>query len=177
MQGDLVASLPRQVIRGRVFDPISTRESRVTRVAILRSFGDLGGLKIEVSHLGDYDGSMKNFGEFLLEKGRVSRDQFARAKSQVETLNLKMGLCAYAFGFITEPQIQKIIGIQRRTGQRFGDIATALGFLSQVQLQTILRIQDKYRITIEDALVMDGAITQEQVEREQRLFQGIGRAM
>ena len=117
---------------------------------------------------------MKDFCEYLLEKGRVTHDQFARAKSQVETLNLKMGMCAYAFGFISEAQIQKIIGIQRRTGRRFGEIAIAHGYLSQGQVQTILRIQDRYRVTIEDALVMDGALTPEQLEKEQRQFQGSG---
>ena len=114
---------------------------------------------------------MKEFCEYLLEKGCVTQNQFVRAKSEVDANNLKMGLCAYAFGFITESKINKIIGIQRRTGQRFGDIAIALSYLSPGQLQTILRIQNKYRVTLEDALVMDGVLTPEQLEKEHRLFQ------
>ena len=74
---------------------------------------------------------MKNgFCEYLLKKGRITEDQLERARSQVDILNLKTGLCSYAFGFMDPPKIQKIIGMQRRTGQKFGDIAIALGYLT-----------------------------------------------
>src|SRR5213592_3854780 len=79
---------------------------------------------------------MKNgFCEYLLKKGRITEDQLERARAQVDILNLKTGLCSYAFGFMDPPKIQKIIGMQRRTGQKFGDIAIALGYLTPEQLQ------------------------------------------
>ena len=115
---------------------------------------------------------MKNgFCEYLLKRGRITEDQLERARSQVDILNLKTGLCSYAFGFMDPPEIQKIIGIQRRTGQKFGDIAIALGYLTPEQLHTILHIQEKYRLTLEDALLMDKALTREQLQEEQELFQ------
>ncbi len=111
------------------------------------------------------------FCEYLLKKGRITEDQLERARSQVDILNLKTGLCSYAFGFMDPPEIQKIIGIQRRTGQKFGDIAIALGYLTPEQLHTILHIQEKYRLTLEDALLMDKALTRDQLQEEQELFQ------
>lgn len=114
---------------------------------------------------------MTRFCKYLLKKGRITEAQFTRAKSQINILNLKTGLCAYAFGFLDQPHIRKIMDIQNRTGQKFGEIAIALGYLTEGQLRTIIRIQDKYRVTVEEALVMDGALTCEELDAERQLFQ------
>jgi hypothetical protein len=114
---------------------------------------------------------MTAFCTYLIKKGRITQSQLARAKSAAETINLKTGLCAYAFGFLEEPQIQKVLDIQRRTGQKFGIIAVALGYLTHGQLRSILRIQKKYRVAIEDLLVRQGALTLEDLTQERQLFE------
>lgn len=123
-----------------------------------------------------YDPPMSRFCEYLLQKGRITESQYTHAKTQVDTMNLKTGLSAYAFGFLEESQIREITGIQQRTGQRFGEVAVARGYLTEGQLRTILRIQEKSRVTLEDALVMEGAITPADLEVERRLYETLSPA-
>lgn len=121
-----------------------------------------------------YDVSMQQFSEYLRRQGLVSHAQLETAQAKLETLNLKTGLCGLAFGFLEEPQIRRILTIQRRTGDRFGEIALARGWLTRDQLDTILRIQEKYRITLTDVLVMEGMLTRDQLAEEERLFMTSG---
>ena len=114
---------------------------------------------------------MASFCEYLLCKGRITGEQLARARSQQESVNLPTGGCAYAFGFMDQAQIRRVLGIQHRTGQRFGEVAVALGFLSDGQLRTILRIQEKYRVTLEEALVNEGALTRDDLDAERRSYE------
>jgi hypothetical protein len=113
---------------------------------------------------------MSGFCDYLLKKGRITELQLFRARSKCASLNLNTGHCAFAFGFISRGQIQNILGIQQRTGQRFGEIAVALGYLTSGQVQTILKLQSKYHLTMEDALVREGAMTREDLESERQLY-------
>ncbi len=114
---------------------------------------------------------MSGFCDYLLKKGRITELQLFRARSKCTTLNLNTGSCAYAFGFVSRGQVQNILGIQQRTGQRFGDVAVALGYLTAGQVQTILRLQSKYRVTMEEILIRDGALTAEDLEAERRQYE------
>jgi hypothetical protein len=114
---------------------------------------------------------MATFCDYLLRKGRITSPQLARARSQTNSVNLPTGGCAYAFGFMDQGQIRRVLGIQHRTGQRFGEVAVALGYLSGGQLHTVLRIQEKHRVSLEDALVDEGALTREEMESERRSFE------
>jgi len=113
---------------------------------------------------------MTNFCKYLIRKGRITEEQFARAKSRMKQNNLTTGLCAYAFGFMDDPQIRHVLGMQRRTGKKFGAIAVALGYLTEAQLRTVLRIQEKYLVTLEEMLVTEGARTVEELDEERRHF-------
>jgi hypothetical protein len=116
------------------------------------------------------------FVDYLKEKGRITGSQLLQAKARLNAANLKTGLCAYAFGFIDRTHIDKIMGMQQRTGLKFGDIAVALGCLTQGQVHTILRLKEKYRVTLEEALVMDGFLTSQELEEELRLFHSAGKS-
>ena len=118
-----------------------------------------------------YDIWMSGLCEYLLKKGRITELQLFRARSKCATVNLKTGQCAYAFGFIDRDQIGTVLGIQQRTGQKFGDIAVALGHLAPGQLHTILTLQQKYRVSPEDMLVREGALSREDLDRERQVFE------
>ena len=119
-------------------------------------------------------GVMSAFCEHLVKKGRITASQLALVTDRAQNLNLKTGLCAYAFGFLQESHIRKILAIQNRTGQRFGEIAIALGILNQGQLNTILRIQKKYHVAAEEVLIMEGILSREEFDAEMRDFSSGG---
>ena len=119
---------------------------------------------------------MATFCEYLVGKGRITTTQLARAQAETDALNLALGQCAYAFGFLDETNIIRILGIQRRTGQRFGEIAIALGYLTKGQVGTLLKLQHKYRLPLEEALVNDGALSREDLEAERRAFDSVAAA-
>jgi hypothetical protein len=113
---------------------------------------------------------MSSFCRYLLQKGLITAEQLSRAQAKYDSLNLPIGHCAYAFGFMNEPHIRKVLAIQQRTRQRFGEIAVSLGYLTAGQLRTVLRIQEKYRVSLEDLLVQDGALSAAELKRQRELF-------
>jgi hypothetical protein len=113
---------------------------------------------------------MPSFCEYLVTKGRISTRQLAQAQSRTNSVNLATGDCGFAFGFLERVDILRILAIQKRTHQKFGEIAVGLGLLTDGQLHTILRIQSRYRMTLEEALVDDGVMTRQEIDEEKRRF-------
>jgi len=115
---------------------------------------------------------MRGFPDYLVQKRLITEAEREHALAMMGELNLRTGLCAYAFGFLDEKQIQGILNVQRKTGAKFGEIAIGMGHLQQGQLATILRMQDKYRVEFEDILEMEGILPREVIDSEFRVFQG-----
>ena len=103
--------------------------------------------------------AVKFFGQFLVEKGLISREQLLAALDLQKATNLKFGEMALKMGLLTEDQIIRVHNAQHSDDQRFGDIAVRIGLLTEAQAQEVLgRQQDTY-IYLGAALVAVGALT------------------
>jgi hypothetical protein len=109
---------------------------------------------------------MSTFPEYLLQKGRITESEFKAACSRTRKVNVRIGDCAYAFGFMDSLKVSRVLGMQQRCGRKFGEIAVALEYLTDGQLRTLLRIQERYRVSIEDSLIQAGALTEQELENE-----------
>lgn len=105
--------------------------------------------------------AVKFFGQFLLEKGVVSREQVVQAVELQESVNLKFGETALATKMVTEDDVRRIHDAQRNEDLMFGDMAVKLGILTRDQIGEILEYQQKTHIRIGEALVRVGAVTAE----------------
>ncbi len=102
--------------------------------------------------------AVKFFGQFLVEKGLISREQLLVALDLQKTTNLKFGEMALKMGLLTDDQIIRVHNAQHSEDQRFGDIAVRIGLLTEAQVQEVLgRQQDTY-IYLGAALVEVGAL-------------------
>jgi CheY-specific phosphatase CheX len=107
------------------------------------------------------------FGQYLLEKGRITSQQLVAALECQKGITEPIGTTALERGLLTAEQIKQILQQQRKTNQRFGEIAVVLGFLTQAQLDELLDKQDtNHRARLGEALVSKGYITLETLEKE-----------
>lgn len=112
----------------------------------------------------------KFFGQYLLEKGILNKDQLIESINYQNSKILKLGEIALDKGFISEKDIAKIHNEQKRTDARFGDLAVNMGLLSQAQLEEIITIQKNNHIYLGEAIAACGHMSIEMVDSELALF-------
>ncbi|WP_372369136.1 chemotaxis protein CheX [Candidatus Uabimicrobium sp. HlEnr_7] len=110
--------------------------------------------------------SVKFFGQFLLERGRILKEELMDALDFQKSVNVKLGTLALDAGYLKAEQIEGIHGVQQRTDKMFGEIALEQSLLSPEQLEELLVIQKNERITLGEALVQKGYLTLGDLEVE-----------
>lgn len=113
----------------------------------------------------------KFFGQFLLEKGMISREQLLDALYYQRCKVEKLGEIAAKKGYLKEEDIQKIHQVQQSVDLKFGDIAVKMGLLTPEQLEELVNIQENNHIYLGQALVEIGYITPERLEELLNQFQ------
>jgi CheY-specific phosphatase CheX len=107
------------------------------------------------------------FGQYLLEKGRITSEQLVTALEQQKTVQAAIGTLALERGLLTADQIRHILDQQRKTGLRFGEQAVAMGSLTQTQVDELLQEQEvNHRVLLGEVLVLKGYLTLEMLEKE-----------
>jgi CheY-specific phosphatase CheX len=107
------------------------------------------------------------FGQYLLEKGRITSQQLLDALECQKDIPTPIGTMALERGLLTADQIKQVLQQQRKTNQRFGEIAVAFGFLTQVQLEELVGEQDtSHRLRLGEALLSKRYITIETLEKD-----------
>ncbi len=109
--------------------------------------------------------AVKFFGQFMVEKGLVSRELLLKAIELQESTNLKLGEMALSMGLITEADIKRIHEGQRFEDLRFGDMAVKLGILTPDELEQVLTKQKNNHLYIGEALIKVGALKAEDLPR------------
>jgi len=109
--------------------------------------------------------AVKFFGQFLVEKGMVSREDLLAALDLQEQKNLKFGEMAMKMGYVTLADIQHAHRSQFSQDMKLGDLLLAAGLLSADQLQEIITRQKETHLYIGEALVQVGSLTGEQLQR------------
>lgn len=114
---------------------------------------------------------IKFFGQYMLEKGLITRDGLIRAVDLQESQNIKFGEYASKRGFLTRDDLNRLLIKQRNMDMKFGDLAVEEGLLNEKQVQEILLLQKNDHLFLGDALVELGEITRETLENELEAFQ------
>jgi CheY-specific phosphatase CheX len=112
----------------------------------------------------------KFIGQFLLEKGAITREALLEATEQQMRVNLTLGALAVAKGFLNESQADAINLEQQRTDKRFGEIAISRFLLTERQIDELLNEQKKRRVFLGEILIQQGHISKEKFETELTLF-------
>ncbi|HXF76173.1 MAG TPA: chemotaxis protein CheX [Methylomirabilota bacterium] len=111
--------------------------------------------------------SMRFFGQYLLEKGRITSQQLLDALECQKSVATSIGVLALERGLLSAEQIKQILQQQRKTNQRFGEIAVSLGFLTQAQVDELLNAQEiSHRLKLGEVLLAKQYITPETLAKE-----------
>jgi len=114
--------------------------------------------------------AVKFFGQFLVEKGIVSREAILSAIDLQELKNLKFGETAVSMGYITQADINRAHKAQFSKDMKLGDILLEEGILSEKQLQEIITRQKETHLYIGEALVLVGSLTSEMLQQHLKEF-------
>ncbi len=116
--------------------------------------------------------SVKFFGQFLLERGVVSREELLEALAIQDTRNLRLGDYALRRGYLSEAQSEQINRTQLTEDKRFGEIAVEKGILDEAQVQELLTLQQNDYLMLGEALLEVGKLERATLERELKTFKG-----
>jgi CheY-specific phosphatase CheX len=114
---------------------------------------------------------VKFFGQFLLERGAITREQLLAATELQNERNRPLGAIAVEKGYLSAEQAARINTEQQTTDRRFGELALELGLMTAVQMDEVLRVQRDSRIRIGEAMVAVGCLTEEQLTLQLSDFQ------
>jgi len=114
--------------------------------------------------------SVKFFGQFLLERGKIIRQELLDALEFQKTINVKLGTIALDAGYLNAEQVESIRNQQMTTDKLFGEIAIEMKYLTTEQLEDLLLIQKNERISLGDALVQKGYLNLSELEEELKQY-------
>jgi len=113
---------------------------------------------------------VKFFGQYLMEKGAVTRAGLLKAVELQDSVNLKFGDMARSMGLISDADIERVHDAQRSKDQQFGDMCLSLGILTSEQVQQVLARQKRTHLYIGEALVRINAIQETDLARHLEAF-------
>ena len=103
-------------------------------------------------------------GNYLVETGKISKEQLAQTLADQDTVRVKLGLIAVAEGMMTLEQTAEINRLQALMDQRFGDIAVQKGYLTDEQVGKLLKKQGNAYLTFIQTMVDSQLLDMEDVE-------------
>ena len=104
-------------------------------------------------------------GNYLLQKGLVTKDQLFNAMSRLSQTHIKLGTIAIHEGLMTANEVDECLYVQTREDKRFGEIAIERGYLKESQVEELLSKQTPDFILLGQNLVEDGVFSYEELER------------
>lgn len=106
------------------------------------------------------------FGEYLLKKGKISKDQLEKAL-ELQTSNFViLGEEAMSANFLNEKQVTSIIENQKTQGGFFWDIAAKLKYIKEDDIEKVSGMVKRENFLIGEKLISSGAISKEDLEGE-----------
>lgn len=81
------------------------------------------------------------FGNYLLEKGKITNEDFSSCMEYMKANRVKLGLVAESEGLITRRQSDELNQLQMQTDKRFGDLAIEKGYLTDADISHLLQLQ------------------------------------
>lgn len=105
----------------------------------------------------------KFFGQYLLEKDILTKEQLLKAISYQRSKSEKLGDLAIKKRYLTKSEVAKISREQIRTDMMFGELAVRMQYLTQDQLRELLTLQESSHIFLGEAIVELGFLSKQQL--------------
>ena len=104
------------------------------------------------------------FGNYLVEKNKISQAQFKDVMMQQQKTRVKLGLIAVAEKLLTNKQAEEINDIQKKMDRRFGDIAIEKGYLLNEEVTYLLNMQGNPFLQFVQVVTENNILTMQEIE-------------
>lgn len=104
------------------------------------------------------------FGNYLMEKNKISQTEFEDVMMQQQISRLKLGFIAVAEKLLTTKQAEEINEIQKKLDRRFGDIAVEKGYLLTEEVTYLLNMQGSSYLKFVQALTENNILDIDEIE-------------
>lgn len=104
------------------------------------------------------------FGNYLMEKNKISQTEFEDVMMQQQISRLKLGFIAVAEKLLTTKQAEEINEIQKKLDRRFGDIAVEKGYLLTEEVNYLLNLQGNSYLKFVQVLTENNILSIEEIE-------------
>ena len=104
-------------------------------------------------------------GNYLMEKGLLTGEQFRDILNEQQKVRVKLGLIAVAEGLMTQEEADRVNQLQAVMDRRFGDIAVEKGYLTEGQVNSLLKKQGNAYLAFAQAMENQHLMTIEQLEQ------------
>ena len=104
-------------------------------------------------------------GNYLMEKGLLTGEQFRDILNEQQKVRVKLGLIAVAEGLMTQEEADRVNQLQAVMDRRFGDIAVEKGYLTEGQVSSLLKKQGNAYLAFAQAMENQQLMTIEQLEQ------------
>ncbi len=103
-------------------------------------------------------------GNYLVETGKITREQLQQVMSKQDSVRVKLGLIAVEEGLMTMEQADEVNRMQAVMDQRFGDIAVLKGYLTEEQITKLVKKQGSPYLVFIQTLVDEGLVSMEEID-------------
>lgn len=104
-------------------------------------------------------------GNYLIEKGLLTGEQFRDILNEQQKVRVKLGLIAVAEGLMTQEEADRVNQLQAVMDKRFGDIAVEKSYLTEGQVSSLLKKQGNAYLAFAQAMENQQLMTIEQLEQ------------
>ena len=104
------------------------------------------------------------FGNYLLSKNYVNKDQLFSAIQQLSSQHMKLGTLAIHAGLMTASEVDSVVVEQTHQDKRFGELAVTMGYLTEQQVNDLLNSQSPDYLLLGQILVDDNVLTNSDLE-------------
>jgi len=99
------------------------------------------------------------FGNYLLESGIISAEQFKEALQQIKDQHAKLGVLAIEAGYMTPAQVEETVSTQLQVDKKFGEIALIKGYMTDFELERLLVRQSSPFSVFSQIMIDSGYMT------------------
>lgn len=103
-------------------------------------------------------------GNYLVETGKITKDQLVSVIQKQDSVRVKLGLLAVAEGMMTTQQAEEVNLLQAARDKRFGDIAVEEGYLTDEQVEKLLKKQGGAYLSFVQNLLDENLVTMEEMD-------------
>lgn len=105
------------------------------------------------------------FGNYLLNTGFISREDFLKAMELKRDSHVKLGLLAIDADYLTADQVNMLHQKQQTVDKKLGDLAVEMNLLTREQLDELLQRQANSYLSFAQTLVEQGFLTDAQLNQ------------